>query len=426
MDQIRTEGSTVHAPSLERNRAVAQQFFNQGNLAAGEVICRNILDDAPDDAGALHLIGMIAAKIGMREHAAGYLSSALSANPAHRAARDSLNALRALPANERPQRQPLDSKYLVIKSWGFGFWSDVSQVLGALLLAEVTNRIPLVHWGRNSLFGDGSAANAFHNYFELISNVTLQDLARLPGAHCFPPKWTQSNLFEEDINKWQGNYSRAAALYFLARPETIAVCDFFIGVIDVVPWLATDHPVSAEPVIDVYRYLIKKYLRPRRSILDDCESFYGAHLGAGRFVSFHARGSDKTVEDAELERINQSNFVALKTVDITWKIFLMTDDENWVTQVKCTYGDRVITTDCRRTSGKTGLHYLNLNDRVRLGREVMVDVYIARRADKFFGNGGSNVAAFIALLKDWNAGDCILGAPSQLMKRNLFIHVVRR
>ena len=416
----------MSVPGIEQNRAFAQQCFNGGNLAAAEIVCRNILDAAPTDAEALYLIGMIAARIGMRDHAARYLSSALSANPANHAARDSLNALttNALLANARPQQQPMDPKYLVIKSWGFGFWSDVSQVLGALLLAEVTDRIPVVHWGRNSLFGDGSAANAFHNYFEAVSNVTLEDMARLPGAHCFPPKWSQKNLFEEEVNKWRGSYSRAAALYLLACPETIAVCDFYIGVIDVVPWLATDHPMHEKPLFDVYRYLIKKYLRPRQSIVDGCESFYEAHLGGGPFVAFHVRGSDKAIEDAELDRINQSNWVALKTIDTAWKIFLLTDDENWVSRVRGAYGDRVITTDCRRTSGKTGLHHLNLDDRVRLGREVMADVYIALRADKFIGNGRSNVAAFIALLKNWNAGDCILDAPSQLMVRNLFTHVV--
>jgi protein O-GlcNAc transferase len=417
----------TNVPGIEHHRALAQQCFNRGNLAAAEVICRNILDVIPTDAGALHLLGMIAARIGMRDHAEQYLSSALSANPANRAARDRLNALRAerpLLANARHQPSS-EPKYLIIKSWGSGFWSDVLQVLGALLLAEGTGRIPVVHWGRNSLFGDGSAANAFHNYFEPVSNVTLEDMARLPGASIFPPKWSQKNLFEEDVNKWQGSCSRVAALYLLARPETIAVCDFSIGVIDVVPWLATDHPVREKPLIDVYRYLIKKYLRPRQSIVDDCESFYEAHLGGGRFVAFHVRGTDKEIEDAKLDKTNQSNFLALMTVDATWKIFLLTDDKNWVTRVRGAYGDRVITTDCHRTSGKTGLHNLNL-DRVRLGREVMKDVYIARRADKFFGNGTSNVAAFIALLKDWNAGDCILDAPSQLMVRNLFIHVVPR
>jgi hypothetical protein len=368
---------------------------------------------------------MIAAKIGRSDHAARYFSEALSADPRHSAARDELNALRAGPAPASPQ-QPPSPKYLVIKSWGFGFWSDVSQVLGALLLAEATGRIPVVHWGRNSLFGDGSARDAFRHYFEQVSDVTLEDIAKISGASCFPPKWSPQNLFEENLNKWQGSYSRASAIYFLAQQETIAVCDFYIGVIDVAQWLAADHPMHGKPLSDIYRYLIEKYLRPRQSILNDCEAFFRAHLAGSRFVALHIRGSDKTIEDAELDRINQANFAALTTIDAGWKIFLLTDDENWVTRIKMAYGDRVVTTDSHRTSGTTGVHYLNLHDRIRLGREVMVDVYLATRAAKFFGNGRSNVAAFVELLKDWDSGDCVLGAPSQLMARNLFIHVAPR
>jgi len=92
-------------------------------------------------------------------------------------------------------------------------------------------------------------------------------------------------LFEENLDKWRGEHSRMAALYFLARPERIAVCDFFIGVIDVWPWLSADHPMHGRPLIDVYRYLIGKYLRPSRSILDKCEVFFQAHLAGGPFVA---------------------------------------------------------------------------------------------------------------------------------------------
>ena len=42
--------------------------------------------------------------------------------------------------------------YLLIKS--YGFWSDVEHVIGALLLAEMTGRTPVVHWGGNSYFTD--------------------------------------------------------------------------------------------------------------------------------------------------------------------------------------------------------------------------------------------------------------------------------
>lgn len=409
---------------MDQKRASARDCFNRGNLAAAEVICRDILDAAPADAAALHLLGLIAARVGMRDHAARYFSDALSADPGHDAARADLDVLRAsAPPAPAATEQPPAPKYLVIKAWGFGFWSDVSAVLGALLLAEATGRTPLVHWGGNSLYGDGSTRDAFRNYFEPVSKATLDDVIALPDASCFPPKWSQRNLFEENLDKWRGEHSRMAALYFLARPERIAVCDFFIGVIDVWPWLSADHPMHGRPLIDVYRYLIGKYLRPSRSILDKCEVFFQAHLAGGPFVALHIRGSDKAVEDAGLDRNNQSSFAALETVEPDWRIFLLTDDENWLGRIKEAYGERVVVTESRRTAGATGVHYLTLDDYVRLGQEVMIDVYLATRADKFFGNGRSNVAAFIEALKDWKSGDCVLGAPSQLMERNLFIHV---
>jgi len=407
--------------AIEQKRAFAQDCFNRGNLGAADVVCREVLDDAPADAASLRLLASIAATVGMRDHAARHLADALSADPTHAAAQAGLSALRA-SAPVVPS-QATAPRYLVIKSWGFGFWSDVSQVLGALLLAEATGRVPLVHWGRNSLFGDGSARDAFRNYFEPVSNLTLEDVAKPPDASCFPPKWNRENLLEENLNKWRGAYSRGAALYFLSRPEQIAVFDFFAGVIDVAPWLATDHPMHGKPLIDSYRYLIQKYLKPRQPILDACESFFQARLAGAPFVAVHMRGSDKTLEDAELERTNQSILQALSSVEAGWKIFLLSDDENWVGRVKEAYGDRVVTTESRRAAGKTGVHYLKLDDPVRLGREVMTDVYVAARADKFFGNGRSNVAAFVQLLKNWNPGDCVLVSPSLLMGRNLFIHL---
>jgi len=58
-------------------------------------------------------------------------------------------------AIDEPTLRPFQrvEKFLLIKAWGYGFWSDVSHVLGQLLVAELTGRTPIVHWGQNSLFG---------------------------------------------------------------------------------------------------------------------------------------------------------------------------------------------------------------------------------------------------------------------------------
>jgi hypothetical protein len=47
----------------------------------------------------------------------------------------------------------------------------------------------------------------------------------------------------------------------------------------------------------------------------------------------------------------------------------------------------------------------------------MADACIGRSADKFIGDCRSSVAAFMAPLKDWNTGDCILNALSRLLVR---------
>jgi hypothetical protein len=120
---------------------------------------------------------------------------------------------------------------------------------------------------------------------------------------------------------------------------------------------------------------------------------------------------------------NESCLAALAQVDSSWRIFLLTDDQRWLDRVRSAYGGRVVATDCRRTDSDTGVHYLAPSHGLRAGTEVMIDTYLAARADRFIGNGRSNVSAMIALLNDWKPENCILVRPSGLMKRNLFIHL---
>lgn len=406
---------------LEQQLTFAAQALAAGQLAACEIACRDALEAAPRNMTALNLLGIVAARVGAIDHAAACFEAALDAAPDNAQIRQNLDALKNF---RRPGGYATAAnRYLVIKSWGFGFWSDVSQVLGSLLLAEITGRTPVTHWGRNSLFNDGSNRDSFALYFEPVSNVTLPDLARIDGATFFPPKWNRENLADDDVAKWQGKGSRAAALYFLNRPETIAVNDFYVGVINVAPWIPADHPMHGRPLDEIHRYLVEKYLRPRPATLSACDAFFRAHLEGAPFVAVHMRGSDKIREDHDLHATNQAFLTALAAVDPTWRIFLLTDDEQLLARFRSIYGDRVITTNCQRTSTQTGVHHLPSVDRVQAGLEVMTDVYLALRADRFIGNGRSNVSAMIAIMKPWKPGDCTLIGRSQLMKRNLFIYV---
>jgi hypothetical protein len=90
--------------------------------------------------------------------------------------------------------------------------------------------------------------------------------------------------------------------------------------------------------------------------------------------------------------------------------------------MKDAYGPRIIATDCQRTVTDEGVHYLPTVDPAKAGREVMIDTYLALRADRFIGNGLSNVSAMIAVMKDWPPGTCNLIGRFLLSDRNLHIY----
>ena len=387
-----------------------------GKFAGAEIACRELLDLEPRNAAALHLLGFIAAQVGMREQALSYFQAALDIEPANGRIRENLEVVRNMPVPSLPRGE----RYLLIKSWGFGFWADVVQVLGSLLLAEITGRMPLVYWGPDSRFSDKSERDAFTHYFEPVSAVSLQELVR--AASFFPPRWNAGNLTQSGIPKWEGKGSRAGAVYFLGRSETIAVSDFHIGVVNVMPWIPATHPMHGKPLEEIYLYLTAKYLRPRPDIVAACNTFCAAHLAGGPFVALHMRGSDKAIEDPELEATNTALLTVLDTVDPSWPIFLMTDDALCLARMKSLYGPRIIATDCQRTDTTEGVHYLPPVDPVRAGREVLIDTCLALRADRFIGNARSNVSAMIAVMRDWPGGACTAIGRSMLTERNLHIY----
>src|SRR3974390_1934030 len=191
-------------PTLEAKNAarlqLATRCLGERHLAAANILCRNILDHQQDCAPAWNLLGRVGARLQLWDKAAEYFRGAVALGWDE--AKASLEQIRASPTGRQDQQHR--GGYLLIKAWGAGFWSDVSHVFGGLLLAEVTGRKPVVHWGRNSRFGDGSDADAFGRFFEPISDYAIEDLIALDDADFYPRKWRRDNLRDDDNAKWQG------------------------------------------------------------------------------------------------------------------------------------------------------------------------------------------------------------------------------
>ena len=404
---------------------LAKAHFQAGRLAPAEILCLEVLKQLPNNCWALELLGRIGQRIGKFASATACFRAAVSAaknNSSLSVRLAKAEAAQARRIAERGNRE--GARYLLIKAWGYGFCSDLNQVLGSLMLAEMTARTPVVHWGANSLFGGSGVQDVFATFFEPFSDKTIDDLTVFARSDYFPSKWSGKNLRAENLRKWRGRHSRMAGLYFFDRSERVAVCDFFVGVPELMQWLEPGDTYYGMTAAEIYARLTQKYLRPRAEISAAVDGFYARHLADAPFVAAHARGSDKIVEQANLNEINARYFETLdRMVEGTdERIYLLTDSEDILSSFRARYDDRLVTTKARRTANQIGVHYGEHDDPTRIGVEVMQDVYLAVRARRFVGNGGSSPSSIISHLKNWGEDDCVLLSPNMHHIRNTFIH----
>src|ERR1700738_931324 len=174
--------SDIDARGIDEAIGFAAALISRGDLVLADFICRDVLAVAPEHAIAFNLIGVIAAQLGLHDEAIANFEKALACNPPFLPAGDNLHKVRNARGRAARPTASQGPTFVLIKAWGYGFWSDVSHVLGCLLLAEITGRVPITHWGSNSLFTDGSDRDAFRLYFEPVSAFTVDSLATFGAA----------------------------------------------------------------------------------------------------------------------------------------------------------------------------------------------------------------------------------------------------
>ncbi len=406
--------------NLEFSSAEAQRFYDAGSLAVADVLCRGTLAKSPRDEGAARLLARIAADLGEAETGDRVLRAA-GLSPAERApaARwgDSWGGVFA------PEQ-----KFLLIKAWGNGFFSDLDHTLGLLLLAEMTGRTPVIHWGRNSMFAVDPERDAWREYFEPVSALGIDDLVG-KGYDFWPPKWNEASLRLENWQKLDGPYSRLSGLHALNRPERVVVADYFSGVPTLLPWVRPEHPLHGRSAAEAYRYLIAKYARVRADIQEGVERFAAERMAPSRespLIAVHIRGSDKLTEDPQLPQkiaVYPQLIAQFAARHRSSRVYLMTDSTAIREEYAQRHGQSLISTECTRTQTQVGLHYQKHADRRRLGVEVLTDALLAAKCDYFIGLGSSNVTCFIYHLKAWPNSNCVLIGPLMTHMMNAFLYM---
>jgi hypothetical protein len=273
-----------------------------------------------------------------------------------------------------------------------------------LLLAELTQRTPIVLWGKNCLFRNESDGDVFRSFFEEVSSARLEDIPW--SAKIYPDKWSWKNIYEEDVNKWEGDGSRLAAQYLFNRPENLLVSDFFSTIDAIIPWIGRDSRYFGLSDDELYAEMFQKYLKPVAGMESRVNDFYTRHMQGRPWVGVHVRGSDKVYEFSNLAQTNTKYYGFVDRIlelNPTIGIFLLTDSQHTLEEYKNRYGDRLIYTEVSRSATNVGIH-LSGHDGFTIGEEVMLDALLALKCDYFVGNQESNVSLAIASMRNWAKG----------------------
>ncbi len=293
-----------------------------------------------------------------------------------------------------PITGPMESQAL-LKSYGkilrlrinhsyAGFFAYLTFVLNQLRYCEANNFFPVVYFGPVS--GDGP--NAFHDprygdnswdyYFEPVAGMTFGELC----ARIADPR---DALTYADVVELSSDF-----LWYLHLYDPESIYNYPYGY------------YRAHPIGDVdgwyrhqrakARYYLSKYVRPKQHILVKVELFWKCYLQGFDVIGVHMRGSDKGVTDAEPELIrivepreyfpHIDRFVQEKPNS---RIFLATEQLQFVQETRARYGDRVVTRDVIRTGAFGPLSnpfQSSTGDAYAKGEEVLIDCLLLAKSTR--------------------------------------------
>lgn len=331
-------------------------------------------------------------------------------------------------------------RFLLIKAWSYNLCGDIDHVLGQLLIAELTDRIPVVYWPTHYMNNGFIQTNGFELYFEPVSNKTVFDLVKNDYTY-YPPIWDSDNLLMDDQTKDTWTFRNIGEL--LSSNANVVIGDVYYNIYELLPFIRKNHPAYGMTVEQAYHYLLNRYLRLKPDIELEIQGYYNSWIkNRHPVLAVHVRRVEEklvfSTKDADrfdnqywnkfyIKYKNESGKLKQKTYKITRrskykepnkayhkeiqkyiekynirKIFLLTDSQEVVREYGKIYGQMLIYTNCRRLAADDDENLME-NPMIKRNRgiEVLKDAYVASKCDFFIGNDFSNLSHFVTRMKDW-------------------------
>jgi predicted RNase H-related nuclease YkuK (DUF458 family) len=145
-------------------------------------------------------------------------------------------------------------------------------------------------------------------------------------------------------------------------------------------------------------FLIRKYIKIRPYVQRLVDNFYNKNLTNAFLIGVHYRGTDKSSEAARTEYDQVFKALENKIKSLNgkpYKIFVATDEQNFINAVKSKFGNIYYTNAIRSTNGAP-VHYNN-SSHFKHGLECLIDALLLARCNTLIRTA-SNVSNIVSML----------------------------
>ncbi len=258
-----------------------------------------------------------------------------------------------------------------------GFFSYVNFAINQLIYAEKHKLKPVVFFGRhsgdgpNAFFDEAVGENTWDYFFEPVSDASYPELL----ARVYDP---DDPLESDDVRVLSHNELR---LLHAGEPESVFAYPYGI------------YETRYEEVPDWYgiqrqkaQRVIGSRIRVKPQILAKVDGFAAQYFADDKTLGIHMRGSDKGSAHArpELMRIVKPSeyFPAIDAYiskHDSCRIFVATDQQQFLEQMVERYGDRIVSRRATRTTGHRNPFEKKTASGAQLGEEVLIDCLLLSR-----------------------------------------------
>ena len=259
-----------------------------------------------------------------------------------------------------------------------GFCALLTYTLNGIRMAVRDSAIPVVHYGPGStrFFYDPShGENVWEYYFEPVSNVQYEQLRAMLDRNELSPDQVHSFTPKQIFGWHHSDPDRIATFWAKDVPD------------DPAAWMEAKRALG--------RKYVSKYVHVKPHVIEKVDAFWGAWIQPQFTIGVHIRGTDFAYAEptnplAYFDEIDRrlSNWSTDQ-----YRVFLATDQSQFVDLFRRRYGERLITYDSLRSNRKLPPFKFSKESPYKRGEDVLIDLLLLSRCN-FLLKGAAAVGEY--------------------------------